>query len=1096
MSQMSDDSDPATIDVVPDVPPSQALSQSPLSQSPLSESNDPTRTHSGPGAPPSAASSKAPRSVPSVPRVGIPRALRGWDRYEVLSVLGAGGMGAVYRARDPRLSRFVALKIVHPRLGHSTTGSEGQSYVRRFEREARLQASLDHPHICKVYEVGVLDGRPFIAMQLITGRTLREVAAHLDVRAKVRLIEQVAQALSVAHRLGVIHRDLKPGNILVEQTEDGICFPYVVDFGLAERTLDLTSSGGSRTAGTAPYMAPEQVRGAVELDRRTDVYGLGATLYELLTGRPPFSAESGRAVRDRVLTERPVPLRQIDPRLPRDLAEIVSRCLEKDPARRYDSARALAEDLGRFLDGEPILARATSLRHRVFFRLRKHRLRVAVLVGGIAAMGALIGAALVERVKAQRLFGLAAELGREVNQNELSMRLAYLEPAHDIRRDREQVRRRMVAIAERVHRLGRFAVGPGRYALGRAHLSLGNARDALIDLEAAWQHGQRGPEVSAALGRARSLLYEQELTEVMRRADPLTRLSRLSRLSRELREPALRDLRSGSDGSTGEPLVITAEIAYLEHRFDEVRHLAVRILDRDPARFEAHQLVGKVELSLGRELYHEGRHRQAEARFAAAERALGAALHMARSHPASHEDLCEVQSLRVFLSRVLPGEDGQRQAFERAVAACRTATAVDPESGRAELLLALTYYRQAQNEIEAGTDPRATLALALAGGRRALGLGGRSGTIHELLALASTLLAEYQGSHGIDPQAALAEAVASAQHAAQASPEDVARRRSLALAWYQKALDDKARGRDPRPALDEVVRAARRATELAPRDYDHFNDLACAYGTRAAYEIEHGHDPEESLRLGIENGREATGRDPEDPFPAATLADLLADRAEHHLAQGQDAAEDLRDARAIAQRAITIKPSWPDGHLVLGRVLGLYARRSLQRGESPAKDFASARASVERGRDRSPSEDEAHVLLAGLLQEEATWMAGRGRSPLANLAAAQRTIRAGLAKNPGRAELHRLLAEGILLEARIRSNPALIRETALPALQEALARNPGDARTHAILAEAYLVVGTSQRALHLPAEEWMERARAAAARAREIRPGATALFLR
>lgn len=149
ISQTSDDSDPATIDVVPDVPPSQAFPAS-VSASPPSETNSPTRTHTGAGMPPSAASSKAPRSVPSVPRVGIPRALRGWDRYEVLSVLGAGGMGAVYRARDPRLGRFVALKIVHPRLGHSTAGSEGQSYVRRFEREARLQASLDHPHICKI----------------------------------------------------------------------------------------------------------------------------------------------------------------------------------------------------------------------------------------------------------------------------------------------------------------------------------------------------------------------------------------------------------------------------------------------------------------------------------------------------------------------------------------------------------------------------------------------------------------------------------------------------------------------------------------------------------------------------------------------------------------------------------------------------------------------------------------------------------------------------------------------------------------------------------------------------------------------------------
>lgn len=1006
------------------------------------------------------------------------------QRYEVGSFLGRGGMAEVYKGYDRQLERPVALKFL--------TG-DGLRRAHVLTAEARSQASIDHPHICKVYEVGSLDGRPFIAMQLITGCTLREIAPMLDVRAKVRLLEQVAQAMSVAHRVGVIHRDLKPSNILVERAEDGRYFPFVVDFGLAERTLDVATTEGSRTAGTAPYMAPEQIRGTAPLDRRTDVYGLGATLYHLLAGQPPFGNEKGRTARERTLNERPVPLRRHDPRLPRGLEEIVSRCLEKDPSRRYDSARALAEDLGRFLDGEPILARASSWRHQLRSRLRRHRLLVWILTGVAVAMTVLGGAVLSERRNAQRLVSFAAELGREINQNELAMRLAYLEPAHDIRRDREQVRKRMQSLDDQVRRLGRFAIGPGFYARGRANLALGRPRAAFADLTAAWERGQHGPEVSAALGRARSMIYEQELAEVWRRADSRSRPARLAELSRELLEPALRDLRAGSDGPSGEPLVITAELAYLERRFDEVRRLAARILERDPARFEAHRLIGKVDLSIGRELYHEGRHTQAEAHFAAAEQSLKAALHVARSHPPSHEDLCEVQSLRVFTSRVLPNKDGQSQAFARAVTACGTATAVDPESGRAELLLALTHYRQAQNEIEAGSDPRPSLALALAGGRRALGiLGGRSGTVHELLALASTLLAEYQGSHGLDSQVALDEAIASARQASLASPDDVARRRSLALAWYQKALRDSEQGRDPRPALDEVISAARRATELAPRDYDHFNDLACAYGMRAAYEIEHGMDPEESLRLGIHNGREATGRDPEDPFPAATLADLLADRAEHSLSQGRDPLVDLRDARAVAERAIAIQPDWPDGHLVLGRVLGLSAWHSLKRGASPVKALAAARASLDRGLERSPSEDEAHVLLAGLLQDEARWMERAGRSPLTKLAAARQTARRGLAKNPGRAELYRLLAEGFLLEARFRRNPALLNGSALPALQEALARNPGDARTYVVLAETCLAMALSLRARGLPAKEWKEwigRGRTAAARALAIHPG-------
>lgn len=1005
------------------------------------------------------------------------------QRYEVGAFLGRGGMAEVYKGYDRQLERPVALKFL---IG------DGLQRAERLLMEARSQAGIDHPHICKVYGVGILDGRPFIAMQLIAGRTLREVASGLHLREKVRLIEQVAQAMSVAHRLGVVHRDLTPGNILVERAEDGSSFPYVVDFGLAERTLEVASSGSSRTAGTAPYMAPEQVRGAAELDRRTDVYGLGATLYDLLIGRPPFSAQNGRSVSERVLIEKPVPLRHIDPSLPPELAEVVERCLEKEPARRYDSARALADDLGRFLDGEPILARASSFRHRTLLRLRKHRVLVSVLAVATTALLALGGAALWARWNAGRLLALAAELGREVNQNELSMRLAYLEPVHDIRRDRANVRQRIKSLDERVRRIGHIAVGPGRYARGRAYLSLSNPKAALTDLEAAWEHGQRGAEVSAALGRARSMLYEQELRELGRRADSLTRQARLQRMERELREPALRELRAASDDSSGEPMIIAAELAYLEHRFDEVRRIAAQVLAQDPARFEAHELVGRVELSIGRELYHEGRHTQAEDSFVAAEQAFKAALDVARSHPQSHEDLCEVESLRVFVSRALGNEAGQRQAFERAIAACRTATSVDPESGRAELLLALTYYRQAQNEIEAGIDPRPRLALAITGARHALDLSGRAGTIHELLALANTLLAEYQGSHGSDSRAALDEAIANAQRAAQESPDDVVKRRSLALAWYQRALYEKERGLDPRPALSEVVRAARRATELAPHDYDHYNDLACAYGIRAAYEIEHGRDPEESLRLGIQNGHEAVSRDPEDPFPAATLADLLADRAEYLLSHDRDPTADLRDARAIAQRAIAIQEEWPDGHIVLGRVLGLFARLGLKMGRAPEREFAAARISVERGLSRTPSDDDGYVLLANLLHEEAAWAAGRKQSPLKYVAAARQTIRTGLAKNPGRAELHRLLAEGFILEARFRKRLAILKEAALPALKEALSRNPGDGKTHVVLAEACLAVATSQRARGIPAEEWIARGRAATAQALVIHPEDTA----
>src|SRR5438132_12729699 len=192
----------------------------------------------------------------------------------------------------------------------------------------------------------------YIAIECVSGATLDEAARRMTLEEKVRVMQKSAEGLHAAHRVGLIHRDVKPGNILVERTDDGEWRPYVTDFGLAREVErpGLTMTVGGLAVGTPQYMAPEQARGEVgRLDRRVDVYGLGVTLYEILAGHPPFSGASVLDVFLQVVSADPPSLRASDPSIPRDLETIVLKCLEKDPARRYDSARALAEDLGRYL---------------------------------------------------------------------------------------------------------------------------------------------------------------------------------------------------------------------------------------------------------------------------------------------------------------------------------------------------------------------------------------------------------------------------------------------------------------------------------------------------------------------------------------------------------------------------------------------------------------------------------------------------------------------------------------------------------------------------------------------------------------------------
>jgi serine/threonine-protein kinase len=285
-----------------------------------------------------------------------------WDRFTITDFVGEGNMGRIYRAIDRRLKRPVALKFLR---------SDDPEQVSRFQREARAQARINHDHVCRIHDVGEVDGRPYIAMQFIDGRPLHQLAAELSLENKVRLMEQVAQAAQAAHSIGIIHRDIKPENIMVEEGETGF-HAHVLDFGIAREVGGPTLTTPGMVVGTPAYMAPEQVRGNPDLiDRRADVYGIGATLFDLIAGEAPFSGSTRIETLMQVVTEEPRSLRQFDRKIPVDLETLVSTCLEKDPQRRYESARALADDLRRYLDGEPIAARRSGLASRVAKYLRR-----------------------------------------------------------------------------------------------------------------------------------------------------------------------------------------------------------------------------------------------------------------------------------------------------------------------------------------------------------------------------------------------------------------------------------------------------------------------------------------------------------------------------------------------------------------------------------------------------------------------------------------------------------------------------------------------------------------------------------------------------
>lgn len=398
-----------TLDPLPALIPSESLSSSPVQQT-LKTSDGRQLEDTRPGSDANQHShSLIPMSElnlgntpeletlpPAPPSTSSPEQQATFAGYEILRELGRGGMGVVYQARDPRLKRVIALKMILGKRADDET-------LRRFQLEAESVGKLRHPNVVQIYEVGETDGQPFCALEFVEGGSLdaRIRRAPQPPREAATLMVKIARGMQAAHSQGIVHRDLKPANILLDsssQNESGATFsqsePKISDFGLAKQ-VDAEESRHTQDGsilGTPSYMAPEQASGDVQnVGPLADVYALGAILYEMLTGRPPFCGQTPWDTIEQVLSKDPIPPRRFQEKCDPEIEAICLTCLHKEPARRYASAEELALDLERYLDGRPIQARRASWREQAIKWARRHPATTALIGVVVLALFGLFG---------------------------------------------------------------------------------------------------------------------------------------------------------------------------------------------------------------------------------------------------------------------------------------------------------------------------------------------------------------------------------------------------------------------------------------------------------------------------------------------------------------------------------------------------------------------------------------------------------------------------------------------------------------------------------------------------------------------------------
>ncbi|MDI1448501.1 serine/threonine-protein kinase [Polyangium sp. 6x1] len=957
--------------------------------------------------------------------------------------LGQGGMGKVFLARDTRLRREVAIKFVHG-------GDPGD--LARLLSEARAQARVDHERVCKVYEVGEAFGQAYIAMQYIAGETSSALARTLSVEQKAMLLRDVALGLHEAHCAGIIHRDVKPGNIMVERTEDGRLKPYVMDFGLARSFQEGNTETGT-IMGTLHYMSPEQARGEVgRLDRRADVYSLGATLYYLLTFEPPVPGDNALEVLSKIAAVEPRPPRAIDPDIPADLEAIALKCLEKDRSARYDSARAVAEDLDRFLRGDPVAARPMQAWYRLRKRLVKHRRAALAVTVALLSVLTALGWGVTARREAQARERLARRFTELVERLESMSRYSALAPLHDIRADQAAIRARMEDLRREIESAGPLAVGPGHYALGRGYLALGDDAKAQDMLESAWQQGYREPRAAYTLALVLGHLYQEELREVQRIEQKELREAKKKETERRYRDPALAYLRQSEGAEVPSAAYMAALVAFYEGRLDDAL-TDLDAIDGDlPWFYEAPALRGDVFAARAERRWSEGDRPGALADFEQGRKAYAAAAAIGESVPAVHQAKGELEY--AALAMEIYGQGDVEPRFAQGLEAVESALVAQPDHPASQLLSARLHRRRAEHGANRGENVDDLLAKAISAAERAAALAPASTAARLELGRAHWQLGSYRLDRNEDPSEPLRKALEVFEGIGQAD-RDYDYYLQLGLVFKTFADHQDERGADSLVDRGKAIDAYRTAIRLDERQFEAWVNLGTCHLIRAEHPRakDAGKDLEEATRA-LDRARAINASRTVPYYYGSKAHRLLGARARAH---GGDPRPELTAALQQLEAGLAINPRLPHLHDAVGLTHVEEARAAWDRGEDPGPLLAKARAAHEEAIAVAPQQVLGHLNLGWALLLGARFESARGRDPRPSVRMAEAALKKALEQASELVEAWGNLAMARSIEGAYEleqgRDPRSILTSAEAALEQALRRNPNDAQSHLIQGE-------------------------------------------
>lgn len=831
-------------------------------------------------------------------------------------------MGRVLRVFDAERQIDMAVKMLL---------REDPKWASRMMREAAAQSRLDHPNICPVYDYGERDGQHFICMRFIDGPRLDEACRDLSPEGKVRVLVDVVDAVHAAHSEGLIHRDLKPGNILVETQSDGSLRPYVLDFGLVRQSGDETLTATGELLGTPGYMSPEQARGDARLDRRSDIFSLGVILYELLAHRLPFKGTTPTQILLDVASGEVLPIEKANVDLPQSLIRIVNQCLEQSPALRYQNAAALKSDLVAFLNGQSVAARRVGFWHRVNRRARRYPIFTSALVFATVVTTGAIALGIRSELSAQERARNAVYYGRLTEALESDLRLAWMKPAHDLTVELDRAIKTADDLAASVPELPAMSQDLARLASGKAYLLVDQPERAIELLQPLTQTDPENAEAAALVGRAYGRLYNQALVEALQSRSAEVRESRLAAIKSQYLEPAKRYLeRVGPDQGT------RGLIAYFSGDYETAIGLLEGQLTSQSWPVDTMLALVDIHLAAAASDAAATNFDAAVSRLSLAGRHLHSAGEIARSHPMVQGAYCRVVNMHLFIER----------DFSDAVA-----------SPNAD-----AYLKQCE---------------------RGLVLQPLSDQASGRLARVLTNLGSRTQRNGGDPRPEVERAETLVRQVLEADPTDHEARVVLAQALSIHGSYVSGAGGDPLPLWQEGIDAAREVVTARPADTDAWMTLAGLASRVATQMIVQEADFEDAETMYVEAAHafRTAGTLPDAPSGAeSSLGFVLADHAYNRYMRGRDADTLLQEALELTTRSVQSRPDYSSGHSRLGYVAWTFAEYRYFKGEDASELVAVADKAFSRARELAPSRTSFIINQQGPLTIAAIQQLDKGES--------------------------------------------------------------------------------------------------------------------